>query len=86
MQVSWDASEDDGDALLAGYDVFVDGKIERVVKPSVRKVDLDLNGGLHTVKIHVVAITKHPVGHSDPSNIASVTMSRSVNTTYPCCI
>ncbi|XP_071487386.1 uncharacterized protein [Diadema antillarum] len=73
IALSWDLVSDDGDAMVSGYKVLVNGEqYGFVLHSQVCETIIKLNAYNGTHRISLVAVTDHPVGNSDQSNVVSV--------------
>ncbi|XP_030855934.1 uncharacterized protein LOC577931 [Strongylocentrotus purpuratus] len=76
IALTWDPVPDDGDAIVSGYKVLVNGEqYGFVLHSQVYETEIKLSAynGIHSVNL--VAMTDHPVGHSDLSKVITVDTS-----------
>nr|XP_006813361.1 PREDICTED: uncharacterized protein LOC102805368 [Saccoglossus kowalevskii] len=73
VDVEWTPAEDDGDALVNGYQVLVNGKqYGSLLNTYVNHTRLKLNAYDLVHRISIVTVTNHPVGNSEPSDEIAV--------------
>ncbi|KAJ8046670.1 Titin [Holothuria leucospilota] len=86
VALSWNLATDDGDATITGYKVMVNGKPHGFMlhsNVSDTTVKLSAYDGQHQIRL--VALTNHPVGHSDPSDAIMVDTTPFLPFTH-CCL
>ncbi|XP_054751259.2 uncharacterized protein LOC129257055 [Lytechinus pictus] len=76
IALSWDSVPDDGDAVVSGYKVLVNGEqYGFVLHSQVCETEIKLSAYKGTHRLNLVAMTDHPVGHSDLSEVVTVDTS-----------
>ena len=71
--LSWEPGEAHEDVTITGFQVFADGApLGPPLKINVGSTTIDHLQPGRTVKVTIVALTDHPVGHSEPSNTIKV--------------
>ncbi|XP_071961343.1 uncharacterized protein [Antedon mediterranea] len=76
VMLTWEQVRDDGDAVVTGYKVYVNGKQNGFqVHEHVNEMVLKLSAYHPNNKITVVATTNHAVGDSEPSDVIIVNTS-----------
>ncbi|XP_071816673.1 uncharacterized protein [Apostichopus japonicus] len=85
VHLSWDLTKDDGDATISGYRILVNDKPHGLVLHSHvtdTTIQLSAYNGKH--RIILVAVTDHPVGDSDPSDMVLVDTTPFLPFTHRC--
>ncbi|XP_077978814.1 uncharacterized protein LOC144434231 [Glandiceps talaboti] len=73
VDIEWEPAEDDGDAIVTGYQILVNDKPHgNLLNAYVQQTRLKLSAYVPVHKVSVVTVTNHPVGNSEPSNMIPV--------------